>query len=90
MKPQRANAGRQQPPNDWPEEPQHKTLNQLFSPGTILKEVPPDFEGLPLKLYLKLAYEKQAQEYAVIRTTLPEPPLRRLWTKRDDYGKKSA
>lgn len=90
MKPQRANAGKSQPPNDWPEEPQQKSLSQLFSPGSTLKDVPPHFEGMLLKEYLKLSYEQQFSERAITRGQEPIPEPRRQWTKRDNYGKKSA
>jgi len=71
-------------PGAWP------PLARLFSPGTTLAEVPPDFRGMPWRLWHLAKISEQAEQW---RRTIPpdfEPPLNRksIWSPQDSYGMK--
>lgn len=67
----------------------------LFSPGTRLSEIPPDFRGISwCEFYNRQIAERGEKARAEWRGTHPgeDAPIMRqaLHTKRDDYGRKSA
>lgn len=70
-----------------------QTLDQLYPAGTPLSEVRPDFRGMPLKLWNSLKITEQANELqaGLTQADRDAAPLngQRIWTKRDDYGRKS-
>jgi hypothetical protein len=62
-------------------------LNDMFSRGSRLKDVPPLFQGMPLKQWQGLKIAEQCSNYVL--TQDPEKaPLnqKRIWTPRDDHG----
>ena len=67
-----------------------ETLEELYSPGTKLREVQEDFRGMPLKLWQRLKLDELA---ARNRQTLnpADAPLSKkaIATPRDSYGWKS-
>lgn len=68
-----------------------ETLDQLYSPGTPLSEVKPEFRGMSFKLWRSLKLTEQCNEQ--LKTADYEhAPLKdqRGWTPRDDYGRKST
>ena len=70
--------------NDIPE-----TLEQLYSPGTPMSEVHPDFRGMSLQLWRKLKISEQAKKY-LAKLNPGEAPLSKqsIATARDNYGMK--
>lgn len=72
-------------------------MNQLYSRGTKLSELPPDFRGISLAAWRKrrideLAADPRNAKYMEQFFVKGEPKLKgqREWNKRDDYGWKSA
>lgn len=68
-------------------------LSQLFTRGSKLSDVPPDFKGMPLaewqsKQITAMANSKEAEAFWNKFLVNGEPKLagKRLWNKRDDYG----
>jgi hypothetical protein len=67
------------------------TLNELYRPGTKLKDVPYDFEGMPVKQWLRLQMD---QDFASPKGKIPDGAPGTQWrkkaiaTSRDNYGMK--
>lgn len=71
------------------------TLELLFSRGSKLSDVPPDYRGMPLKewqsaMITQMANSKEAMRHWKQFEVNGEPPLapRRITTARDEYGMK--
>lgn len=69
------------------------TLADLYPRGTKLADVPGHFRGMGLRQYEMLDIERQCEEYRrSIRVAPEEAPIsrKRVWSKRDSYGWRSA
>lgn len=81
-------------PVEWPEErQQQKQLSNLFTSGSKLSEVPPDFRGIEYGVWRGLRLRQMSADYAPVREAKPMPESNRRWvgnkiiaTARDGYG----
>jgi len=65
------------------------TLSDLYPASTPLREVHPDFCGMPYRQWLTLKMKEQAEAYRATLNPADAPILRKApWTPRDDYGMK--
>lgn len=90
-----------QPPIEWPEENQNNPQSRLFTHGTKLSEVPPDFHGISLREWEKVKMQLIAEQGSEISRKflgqflngVPDDDARtlgkRIATPRDNYGWKS-
>ena len=64
-------------------------LKDLFTRGSKLSDVPPDFRGMPYREWRRLEMARQAERYRA-KLDPAEAPLskQRIWTPRDGYGMK--
>jgi hypothetical protein len=60
----------------------------LFSKGTKLEEVPPEFRGISYDQWRMLNLTEQAEDYRRSPQPVPEVAKRAISTTRDDYGVK--
>jgi hypothetical protein len=69
---------------------QAESLESLYPPTTPLREVHPDFRGMPLKLWISLKFKEQCDAH--LKTLNPaQAPLskKREYRPQDGYGMKS-
>ena len=67
-------------------------LSELFSPGSHLSDVPPDFRGMPYREWRLKEISRQADEWRKTRLNAPMQKWqnRAIWTPRDSYGMKGV
>jgi hypothetical protein len=62
-------------------------LSDLFSPGSHLADVPPEFRGMPLRQWQALKIAEQCSQYVATKDPDRAPlSKQRIWTPRDSYG----
>jgi hypothetical protein len=63
-------------------------LNDLKRPGTLLRDVEPQFAGMPLREWMQKQLSAQCDAFVQAQDK-DEAPLskQRLWNKRDSYAK---
>jgi hypothetical protein len=64
-------------------------LADLFSSGSHLSDVPPEFRGMPLRQWQELKTAEQCSRYIAMLNPENAPlSKQRVWTPRDGYGMK--